>query len=159
MGKRGNPAMVKGAPSVNPNGRAAPLAKANAPAGTDGQAVYSGYVTSGERNPELIGTRKWVTLSNALNKAIVATGVRYFTNLLSGTEWNAEPNEDGGKGATKGVDIVTKGLLKAPLRKPWKRVVRKQALYRMLGNAIHATAMRRRTSDGLIVFSAIEHRP
>jgi hypothetical protein len=159
MAKRGNPAMKRGEPSINPLGRAAPVAKSNQPAGTDGVASYTGYVLSGERNPDLVGQKKWVTLSNALNKAIVATGVRYFTNLLSGTDWYAEPNEDGGKGATKGVDLVTKGLLQAPLVKPWSQVVRKQALYRMLGNAIHATSLRRRASDGLIVYAAIAHRP
>jgi hypothetical protein len=159
MGKRGNPAMKKGAPSVNQHGRAAPIVKGNAPAGVDGVASYSGYITSGEKNSDLIGPKKWVTLSNALNKAIVATGVRYFTNLLSGTEWHADPNEDGGKGATRGVEIIEKGLINAPLAKPWPQVVRKQALYRMLGNAIHATATRRRASDGMIVYSAIAHRP
>jgi hypothetical protein len=89
---------------------------------------------------------------------MVATGVRLFTSLLSGTEWSAIPNEVGGRGARKGADIVTKGLLNAPLVRPWPIVVRKQSLYKMLGNAIHATAMRRR-ADGLIVYSAIEHRP
>jgi len=151
--------MVKGAPSVNQHGRAAPIVKGTAPAGVDGTSSYGGYVSSGERNSDLIGTNKWRTLDNAINKAIVATGVRYFTNLLSGTDWHAEPNEEGGRGARKGVDIVTKGLLKAPLVKPWSQVVRKQALYRMIGNALHATAMRRRSSDGLIVYSALEHRP
>jgi hypothetical protein len=159
MAKRGNPSMRKGEPSINPLGRSAPVVKASQPAGTDGVASYSGYVQVGERNADLVGRNKWVTFSNALNKAIVATGVRYFTNLLSGTEWNAEPNEDGGKGAVKGADIVTKGLLNAPLTKPWPQIVRKQALYRMLGNAIHATALRRRASDGIIVYSAIAHRP
>lgn len=148
--------MRKGAPSVNPAGRA--VTKAAQPAGVDGVAAYGGFVSSGERNPDLISFRKWVTYANTLNKPIVATGVRYFTNLLSGTEWHVEPNEAGGKGATKGADIVTKGLIDAPLAKPWPQIVRKQALYRMLGNALHATAMRRR-KDGLIVFSAIEHRP
>ena len=151
--------MKRGEPSINMHGRGAPVAKANAPAGTDGVSAYGGYVYSGEANTDLIGRKKWITLSNALNKAIVATGVRYFTNLLSGTEWNAEPNADGGKGAKRGADLVTKGLLDAPLAKPWPQIVRKQALYRMLGNAIHATAMRRRASDGIVVYSAIDHRP
>lgn len=151
---------VKGAPSPNPGGRGGAIEKKTGVAGgTDGVASYNGYVTTGERNADLIAPKKWVTLANALNKAIVATGVRYFTNLLSGTDWHAEPNEEGGKGAKKGADIVTKGLLEAPLRKPWPQVVRKQALYKMLGNAIHATATRRRASDGMIVFADIAHRP
>lgn len=151
--------MRKGAPSVNPQGRAAPIAKAaTQPAGVDGVAAYGGFVSSGERNADLIGTRRWVTYNNALLKPIVATGIRYFTNLLSGTEWHADPNEAGGKDADRGVEVVTKGLLKAPLTKPWQQIVRKQALYRMLGNAIHATSMMRR-KDGLVVFAQIEHRP
>jgi len=151
--------MRKGAPSVNPEGRGISKAKGSQPAGGDGVASYNGYVLSGERNSDLLSPwKKWVTYANALNKPIVATGIRYFTNLLSGTDWHVEPNEVGGPGAMKGADVVTKGLIEAPLAKPWPQIVRKQALYRMLGNAIHATAMRRR-KDGMIVFSAIEHRP
>lgn len=157
--KRGNPNMRKGAPSVNELGRAAPVIKATAAAaGVDGVAAYGGFVMHGENNRHLQGREKWVTYANAMNVAIVATGLRYFGNLLAGTDWHAEPNEAGGKDAERGAEIVTEGLLKAPMLKPWPLVVRKAAMYRALGFSLHAFAFRRRP-DGMIIYGAIEHRP
>jgi hypothetical protein len=135
-----------------------PVAKAKTPAGSDGVASYGGYLQSGESHSALVGSRKWLTYTNALNESIVSTGARYFGNLLAGTKWHAEPNEAGGSDAQRGVEIVTAGLLNANMGKPWPLVVRKAAMYRYWGFSLHATALKRRR-DGLVVFSAIEHRP
>lgn len=154
--KRGNPNMIKGAPSVNPDGRA--VTKAKAPSGVTGVSAYGGYISHGEANADLTGGKRWVTYTNAMLIPVVALGVRYFTGLLAGTKWHAEPNERGGKDAERGALICTEGLLEAPLRTPWSRIVPKAAMCRYLGFSLHATAMRRRP-DGMIVYSAIEHRP
>jgi hypothetical protein len=147
---------VKGAPSPNPAGRGAK--KAARPPGTNGVAAYSGFVQHGETNAALVGSSKWMTYANAVNKAVVATGLRYFFRLIAGTEWRAEPNPDGGSQAERAADVVRVGLLEAPMLKPWSRVAAKAGMYHPLGFSLHATAMRRRR-DGLIVYSAIEHRP
>lgn len=126
--------------------------------GTTGVIATGGYVQTGESQRELVGRQKWLTYANAMNVAIVATGVRYFGNLLAGTEWHAEPNERGGKDAQRGVDIATQGLLRAPLPQAWPFVVRKAAMYRFLGYSLHATGIARR-DDGMIVYSDIAHRP
>jgi hypothetical protein len=126
--------------------------------GSDGVIAYGGYLMSGEKDSKLIGQQKWITYANAMNAAIVATGVRYFGNLLAGTEWHVEPNPAGGAAADRGVEIVEQGLIGAEMSKPWSSVVRKAAMYRLYGFSLHAAAVRRR-ADGMIVFSDLAHRP
>jgi hypothetical protein len=152
--RRGNPAWTKGV-SGNPSGGARKAAKA---AGTDGVASYMGYLRSGEDHRDLRGSAKWLTYSNAMHVGVVATGIRFFLNLLGGTKWSVIPDEYAGKEGRKAADIVQAGLIDAPMMRPWPQVVRKAALYRLLGFSLHACAMRRR-KDGIVVFSAIEHRP
>lgn len=151
-----NPRMQKGAPSLNPLGRGVNKAK-QAP-GVIGVTAYGGYVAAGEAHSDLTGAKKWLTYANAANKPVVATGLRYFANLLAGTTWHCEPNKRGGAAAERGAEIVREGLLESAMLKPWPQIVRKAAMYRPLGFSLHATAMRRRR-DGLVVYSAIEHRP
>ena len=156
---KGNATWVKGGPSPNPAGRGAPLAKAKSskPPGSDGIVSYSGYLQTGERGA-LSGANKWLTYSNAINQAVVATGVRYFGNLLAGTKWTAVENPLGGEAAKRGAEIVRQGLLDAPLTHPWSMVVRKASMYRILGFSIHAVGFGRRP-DGLIAYTDIAHRP
>ncbi len=139
--------------------RARALAKASRPAGVTGVTAFSGYVSGGEDNADLSGAQKHLTYANAINKPIVATGIRYFSNLLAGTDWHCDPNPAASAAeAARAEEIINEGLLSSAMLKPWPSIVRKAALFRILGFSIHATAMRRR-KDGLIVYSAIEHRP
>lgn len=139
------------------NGR---VYKAARPPGTTAVVAFSGYVQSGEAHGDLSGQQKWTTYSNAMAQVpVVATGIRYFANLLAGTEWHAEePKEASAKDRVRAMEIIDQGLLNSPMLKPWGSVIRKAALYKILGFSLHATGMRRR-KDGLIVYSAIEHRP
>lgn len=136
----------------------APKTPNTKPGGSDGVVSYGGFLASGERNPRLRGQNKWLAHSNAINTAIVATGVRYFTNLLAGTEWNAEPAEGRGRTGDRAADAVTQGLLKAQMPRPWQTVVRKSAMFRIHGFSLHEWMTKKR-SDGLIVFADIQHRP
>lgn len=136
----------------------APKTPNTKPSGSDDVISYGGYLSDGEKNAKLRGQQKWLSHSNALNTAIVATGTRYFTNLLSGTEWHAEPPEGRGRTGDKAADAVTQGLLAAQMPRPWPAVVRKAAMYRLHGFAMHEWMIKRR-SDGLIVFAEIQHRP
>lgn len=128
------------------------------PNGGDGVEAYGGFLPTNERRHELIGERKWVTFADAHHTAIVATGLRYRCDLLAGTNWHAQPNERGGKDAQRGVDIVTQGLLKAQMPRPWPMVVRKSSLFKINGFSLHEWTVRRR-DDGMIVFADIAHRP
>lgn len=116
-------------------------------AGVDGVNAYAGYIDVGESNAALTGHRKWTTYSDAILEPIVATGVRYFGNLLAGTRWHAEPNEAGGPDAERGVEICEQGLLNAQMTKPWPLVVRKAAMYRLNGFSLHATGVKRLPSS------------
>lgn len=129
------------------------------PNGSDGVQAYGGFLPTDEQRPELTGTQKWVTYGNATNTAVVATGLRRSLDMLAGTNWHAEPNEAGGKDAERGVEIVTKGLLKAHMTKPWSAVVRKAALYRYYGFSLHEWSAARSESAKQIVFTDISHRP
>lgn len=133
--------------------------KANGPPGTTGVTAFAGYVAAGDDHGALTGSRKWTTYSNAYNVPIIATGLRYFTGLLSGTDWHAEePDRCSARDRVRAMEIVEDGLLAAPMLRPWTSVVKKAAMYRPLGFSLHATSMRKRP-DGMIVYAAIEHRP
>lgn len=132
------------------------------PPGTDAVPSYAGRFMpgTGEASADLIGRQKWITYANAQNKAVIATGLRYFSNLLEGTNWNVEPNEAGGAGATRGEEIIRQGLLEANLEggKSWSTVVGKASGFVPFGFSLQATSVARR-EDGMVVYTAIEHRP
>ncbi len=141
-------------PAPEPIDKAAP----SQTSGSDGVVSYGGYLYDGERNPDLTGQRKWTTYTNTINQNVVAVGTRYFTNLLAGTTWHAEPNPAGGADGERGADIVQQGLIDAQMPKPWSNVVKKTSMYRLYGHAFHEWATRTR-NDGMVVFAKIEHRP
>lgn len=129
------------------------------PSGGDGVLAYGGYLTSGERSPLMQGSKKWLTYTNALNYPTIATWVHYFTGLLAGTEWHAEPNPRGGADADRAVEIIEQGLLKAQLPTPWQSVVGVASMAEGLGFSAHEWTVKRRAEDGMMVFADIAHRP
>lgn len=140
-------------------GATSPPAPNTNPNGGDGIKAYGGYLPTGERNPELIGTLKWTTFANTYNAIIVATAIRYFDHLLSGTKWSCTPNPRGGKDAERGVEIVEQGLIHAQMPKPWAAVAAKQGTgCTTHGFALHEWSIRKR-DDGMVVFAELGHRP
>ncbi|MBA3421662.1 MAG: hypothetical protein H0U12_07185 [Thermoleophilaceae bacterium] len=126
--------------------------------GSDGVSSYGGYLADGEASAAMRGPKKWTTYTNAINAGIVATGVRYFGNLLAGTEWHVEPNPLGGKDAERAAELVRLGLIEADMPKPWPAIVRKAAMYRLYGFSLHEWKLRRR-HDGSWGFAELQHRP
>lgn len=131
------------------------------PAGTTGVAAFAGKLTSWESSPSLQGPNLYLTLSNLIaNTTIVATAVRYYQNLLGGTEWTSSPNQENpGPEADRAAELVKTGLFEANMLAPWSACVKKQALFRMYGFAMHEWTMRKRQSDGALVYASVEHRP
>lgn len=134
-------------------------------AGSDGVSAPGGYLWRGERDPELVGRRLWLQFSDAIaNSIVVSAAARYFLNLTAGTEWEAQPRDPTALGAgarkdaQRAADILTEGLFEADMARPWSAIVRKHALYKFYGFAISEWAVKQR-ADGMVVFSAIEHRP
>ncbi len=128
------------------------------PNGGDGVQAYAGWLASDERHPALIGQQKWLTFANAHHTAIVATGLRYRSNLLASAKWHAEANPRGGRDAERAVDIVTQGLLSAQLPRPWPLCVRKASMFQVNGFSLHEWSIKRR-DDGMVVFADLGHRP
>jgi len=127
--------------------------------GTDGVASFNGRLTSFELSPDLQGRNLYLTLTNMIaNTSIVATGVRYYQNLIGGTSWTVTPKEGSGAAGERAADIVREGLFEANMAESWATCVKRQSLSRMFGFAIHEWVIRRR-NDGMVVFASIEHRP
>lgn len=157
--RRGNPQMKKGAPSINPAGRAAPTLRA-AP-GSDGVQTIGGYLLDGEKHTSLRGSSRWVTYDNLLAMLPgVAAAVRAWLLLASSVKWKAQENPRGGAQATAAALLIQEGMLDAHLPDPWRTSVVPRQLYgaAMLGFALHAKGTRR-DSSGRIVFSELAFRP
>lgn len=148
---------LKGAASPNPAGRG--VSKAKSAPGSDGVIAFGGFLQTGERNPTLIGQRKWTTYSNMFSRPPVAIAHLLRDALLSGVKWSLVPNEAGGPDADRGVEIIQAGLLDARLPRPWNRVAAKAGNGSFFnGFSLHAFAMGRRP-DGMVVFTDLAHRP
>ena len=136
-----------------------PTPRLTMPMGVPGHVVTGGYVQTRERDPELIGYRKYQTHQNNLaNIAIVGASVRYFLDLVAGGgKWDFEPADDSAE-AKKFADLASDALLHAMDETPWISIVKKVATFRFHGFSVAEwTACPR--DDGLIGFDSIEHRP
>lgn len=130
------------------------------PQGSDGVNAFGGFLYSSEQSPDLIGTRLYTTLNNTIqNTVIVGAGVRYFLNLIAGTAWSVEPNEEAGELGEKAAELVRTGLIENYMPNPWFSVVRKAAMFRYVGFSIQEWVMKRRKADGATIFADIQHRP
>lgn len=153
---------TKGMQSPNPAGRS--IAKARMAPGYDGQVAFSGYLQTGEDDSDLRGTQRWKTFANMYRRPPVAIWARLRSSLLGGITWTAVENPSGGAAATRGMEIVDQGMLKARFgsgaaARPWSAVAaRAMNGAAAVGFSIHATALGRR-KDGLVVFADIAHRP
>lgn len=162
------PRWHKGMASPNPHGRGVSKmlsgtlpeqTNPSKPSGSDGTAIYAGYIYLNERRPELTLINKWRTFDNMiLDVALVASVVNVWTTLGGSGKWTAEPNPRGGKDAERGAEIVTEGLLNAQLNTPWTTVVRRQLMKKLRGFALHEALVRRR-DDGMVIYKDIQHRP
>ena len=127
--------------------------------GSDGELAPGGFITTFEKNPDLVGANLQKTFINTLHQTtIVASAVRAYLGLCGSASWHAEKNESGGKNGQKGADLVEFGLLDASMPTPWQQCVEKQSYFHATGFAIHEWTIRRR-KDGRVVFAELGHRP
>lgn len=162
--RRGNPAMVKGAPSLNPLGRAVTKAveAASSATGYDGVQAYGGYITQSPDDPSFLrGSQRFRTFAKIRRRAPANIATQLRAALFSGVQWDLEANEAGGPDAERGVEVVRRGLLEARYMggKSWPHIVARAADGRyFLGHAVFALAMSR-VADGLVKYTDIAHRP
>jgi hypothetical protein len=107
--------------------------------GAPGAVVVNGFVIEDERNPDLMDLRQYETYSNLLaNVSIVASGVRYFLNLVSKATWKVRAANDS-EAAVEMAALVEKQLKR--METSWSRVVRRAAMYRFYGFSIQEWTM------------------
>lgn len=127
--------------------------------GVPGVSSFGGMLVSWEQSPDLQGRNRYLTYSNMIsNTVVVGAAVRYFQSLIGGTSWTVTAREGSGKTGDKAVDVVNSGLFEANMTDTWSTCVKRQALYRMYGFAMHEWTMRRR-KDGMMVYANLGHRP
>lgn len=126
------------------------------PHGEAGTPVYGGFVQSNEKDPRLASQARYRAFSeNLANVSIVAAGVRYFLNLTASASWKVEPADDSAPAREK-AELVE--AMMCDMATPWKRVVRRAAMYRFYGFSIQEWTAKRR-EDGLIGMADVEPRP
>ncbi len=124
--------------------------------GASGTAIYGGYVEENEKNPALSGVEKYRTYSNILaNCVIVATGVRYFLNVVGSSKWKIQA-ADSSELAHKIKDDLEN--IMSDMDTPWNRVVRRAAMYKFYGFSVQEWTAKK-NSDGVIGFKDIAPRP
>lgn len=123
--------------------------------GSPGVAIYSGYVVSDEKDTRLVGQERYTTYGNMLaNAAIVATGVRFFINLVAKATWRAEPADDSSEAEEK-AELVEDMM--GDMATPWHRVIRRAAMFRFYGFSLQEWIAKRR-EDGVIGYQDVEPR-
>jgi hypothetical protein len=131
-------------------------------AGTSAEDLTgSGYILTVEKSPRLRGRQRYITYRETVtNTLIVATGVRYFLNLIANAEWTMEPpkdeNDEALPGAQDAADFV-EDVLK-DMESSWPRVVRRAARFRFDGFSWQEWTAKKR-EDGRIGLKDIEVRP
>ena len=125
--------------------------------GDGGTVFIGGFIQELDKDADLRGREKYKTFSDLLaNITVVATGVRYFLNLVAKAKWKVEPPEDSGE---KGEELAaTVREMLDDMETSWHRIVRRAAMYRFYGFSIQEWTAKRR-EDGLIGMLDIESRP
>lgn len=124
--------------------------------GTPGIVMYGGYLEDGEVDSTLRNTEKYRTYSNLLaNVTIIATGVRFFLNLVAKASWTVEPTNNSRKAKKIAKELE---YMMGDMQTPWHRIIRRAAMYRFYGFSIQEWTAKRNDNSN-IAFLDIEPRP
>lgn len=125
-------------------------------AGEHGTAVYGGWIETNERSPELSSPRKrYETYSELLlNTSIVAAGVLYFIELVGSATWMLEPQES--REGEMYAQRAQAALFEDP-ETPWRRIMRRAAMYRFWGYSWAEWTMRK-ADAGYLTFQDVAPR-
>ena len=125
-------------------------------AGAPGYNLVGGYVETREKNRELVSReQRYRVYSDILsNTAIVASGVRYFLNLIANAEWSFVPSEADTDG--RYAEMMEEALTDSPAT-PWHRIVRRAAMYRFYGFGVQEWTMARH-ADGWLTYKDVAPR-
>jgi len=125
--------------------------------GSLGVALYGGYIYSNERDPTLADSVSRNTLysANLVNISIVGAGVRFFLNMIANATWTVTPSDDESLEAEEYAEILDDILNN--MNTPWKRVVRRAAMYKFYGFSVQEWTAAKR-DDGVIGLLDVEPR-
>lgn len=134
-----------------------PLPKPFEEQGSGGTSIWGGFVQLTDKAPKWVGQEKWRTARDlATNVSVVATGIHYLANLISGPKWRAEPADAQNPEAVRYANLVTDILADPEL--VWPNVVRQASMFRFHGFSIQEWIAKHRP-DGTIGLKAVELRP
>jgi hypothetical protein len=125
------------------------------PIGVSGTPTYSGFIQEQEKNPKVSGSAKYITYSDmSANVSIIASGMRYFLNMTAKPRWFVEPSDESNEAIeiAQSVEAIINDM-----DTPWRRVVRRAAMYRFYGFSTQEWTAKKR-ADGTIGFKDISPR-
>lgn len=125
--------------------------------GVHGTIITGGFIQSDERDATLRGVRKYKEFSDLLaNINVLATGVRFFLNLISKAKWRVVPPENSGEAGEQIATTIDNMM--HDMETPWHRVIRRMAMFKFYGFAIGEWTAKLR-DDGNIGYADIGTRP
>ncbi len=139
--------------TARPNSRSRPTQTL----GFTGTVIMAGMVQNREKNPAVVGMKRWATYTDILlNVDIVGASVRYYLNMGSRAKWKVDPADDS-EAALEIAEFVFEELM--GMKEPtWHRVVRRALMYRYWGFSIQEWTAGRR-DDGRLGFDEVAARP
>jgi hypothetical protein len=125
-------------------------------AGVSGASVVGGYPISREKNPKLVGSRKFVLYEEILaNVSIVAAAFRLRNNLLAKPRWSVEAADDSPE-AEYAKEIAERIMNEHD--STWQKYIRHAGLFRFMGSACLEWTLFK-AEDGTILLKSLENRP
>ena len=126
--------------------------------GEPGYSIFSGYLNREEKDADLATTRERYRIFSEFlsNTHIVAAGVRYFLDLCSKAKWTAEAADPDNPAAVEAAELMMDSL--EEMDTPFRRVVRRAAMYKFWGFSMQEWTAKKREKDGMYVMADIEPR-
>lgn len=130
--------------------------------GSPGVSIIGGYIDSFENDSRLVGQERYKTYAGILaNTSIVATGVRYFLNLVAKAQWRVEPKDNGSEEAARYAEAIEEMMF--AMDTPWAAVCRRAAMMRFIGFSVQewraAVGRKLEVMPGAITIDNVFARP
>jgi len=123
--------------------------------GVSNVMTYGGFLATAERNRNLQGQEKFKTYNDIVsNCSIVAASIRFYTNVLTNSQWRVNPVDDTAE-AQRYAEFVETAM--HTMDSSWDRIVRRAAGFKFSGCSI-SEWIARRNDDGTVNYLNIEAR-